>query len=86
MRDALTAEEARWRGFFERSAVVSLRLTYEDLAADPAACLAAVLGALGRDPGDAARVEVRAGRMADAVSAAWLERMRSGDGARSTNL
>ena len=68
------AHETAWRGWFATNSIVPLELAYEDLSADPAATLAHVLAALGRDPAIASDIGIKSGRLADAESRAWAER------------
>jgi LPS sulfotransferase NodH len=69
--------EAQWHRWFTAHGITPLELTYEDLSADPAAALAAILEALGRDPAIAASIAPQTARLADAESAAWAERYRA---------
>ncbi len=71
------AHEAAWTRWFATEGVAPLELTYEGLSADPAATLATVLGALGRDPALASRAEVRTARLADTLSLDWAARYRA---------
>lgn len=66
--------DAGWNIWFERYAISPLRLTYEDVTADPRAALVRVLTTLGRDPEAAGKAEVRTSKMADAVSLEWVAR------------
>ncbi len=72
----LTAADAGWRDWLAEHGIEPVRVDYDDLSRDPRAELAKVLLALGRDPAIAERVEIRAGKLADAESAAWAERYR----------
>lgn len=72
----LTAADAGWRDWLAEHKIEPVRVDYDDLSRDPKAELAKVLCALGRDPAIAERVEVRAGKLADAESAEWAERYR----------
>jgi LPS sulfotransferase NodH len=69
-----TAHVAEWRRWFAREAIVPIELSYEQLSADPAAAIAGLLSALGRDPGIASRISPRTARLADAQSREWAER------------
>jgi LPS sulfotransferase NodH len=65
-----------WRRWFEENGIEPLRLTYEELAADPTATARRVLGFVGVDvPADLA-VEPRTERQADAVNEEWVRRYR----------
>lgn len=76
-REMLMDEEAEWPRFFDQCGVEPLRLTYERLAADPQIVLRDTLMALGRDPASATEVSVKTARMADAISAKWVKRMKA---------
>lgn len=76
-QDMLAAHDAEWCSFFARRRIDPLRLTFEELAADPRQTVARTLAALGRDPAIAASIAVRTARMADAVNAEWVARMQS---------
>lgn len=71
---ALTAFEQSWVDWFAAQSIAPLRLTYEDLAADPPAELARILTALGEDPALADGISPRTGRLGDAESLAWAAR------------
>lgn len=75
-RKALAADEAGWAGFFADHGIAPLRVEYRRVVAAPRVVLAEVLAALGCDPGAAAEVAVQTARIADAVSAEWMRRMR----------
>lgn len=66
--------DAEWNRWFDRHGITPVRVSYEDVAADPRAALAEVLSALGRDPALAQRAEIRAAKMADEESRAWVAR------------
>jgi LPS sulfotransferase NodH len=68
--------EAEWHRWFAAEGIEPLPLSYERLSADPPAALAEVLSALGQDPAQASRAEVRTSRLADAQSLAWATRYR----------
>ena len=72
----LTAADAGWANWLVAHGIEPVRVDYDDLSRDPKAELAKVLRALGRDPAIAERVEIRAGKLADAESAEWAERYR----------
>ena len=71
--EAETAD-AEWNRWFAQHGITPVRVSYEDVAADPRAALARVLVALGRDPALAQSAEIRTAKMADAESRAWVER------------
>ncbi len=72
------ADNAAWEAWFAAEKIAPLRLSYEELAADPQGVLAKVLAALGRDPAIALTVEPRTAKLADAESRQWAERFRAG--------
>ncbi|UUX51933.1 Stf0 sulfotransferase family protein [Nisaea acidiphila] len=72
----LTAADAGWTDWLATHGIAPVRVDYDDLSRDPRAELAKVLRALGRDSAIADRVEIRAGKLADAESAVWAERYR----------
>ena len=71
---ALAAHNTAWRAWFAANAITPHAITYEALAADPAAVLAGILAALGQDPALAGAVAPRTARLADALSADWAAR------------
>ena len=73
-----------WRGWFEANGVEPLRVTYEELAADPAAGARRVLEFVGVDVPADIHVEPRTERQSDSVNEEWIRRYRSGSQADST--
>jgi LPS sulfotransferase NodH len=73
-----------WRGWFQANRVEPLRVTYEDLAADPAAGARRVLEHVGVDVPAGFHVEPRTERQSDSVNEEWIRRYRSGSQADST--
>ncbi|WP_220443965.1 Stf0 family sulfotransferase [Pararhodobacter zhoushanensis] len=73
--ERLTAE---WDDWFAQQGIVPLRLSYEDLSADPQATLARVLGHIGQNPARARGVAPGTARLADAVSDDWRARFLAG--------
>lgn len=71
------ADEAAWARWFAENAIKPIRLTYDQIAADPRATLEGVLSALRLDASRAATVSVKTARMADGESRAWAARYRS---------
>jgi len=63
-----------WLAWFDREGFQPLRITYEDLSADPQAILRLVLEQLGLDPSISDGVTPAVARLADAVSADWAAR------------
>ena len=73
----LTALDAAWNAWFDREGIEPLRITYDELADDPRAALARVLGALSLDPGRATQVATPTAKLADAISSEWRMRFLS---------
>ena len=73
----LTAYDRDWAGWFEFEGISPLRLTYDALAANPAATLATVLNALGLPPEAARGVTPGVARLADATNHDWVRRFRA---------
>ncbi len=71
--EAETAD-AEWNRWFARHGITPVRMSYEDVAADPRTASAQVLVALGRDPELAQAAEIRTAKMADAESRDWVAR------------
>ncbi|MEM7269667.1 MAG: Stf0 family sulfotransferase, partial [Pseudomonadota bacterium] len=69
--------DAAWARWFTAEGLSPLRLTYEDLAADPAAALRAVLDGLGLDAAHADGVLPGTAKLADEISADWARRLRA---------
>ncbi len=70
----LRGANAAWERWFEREGITPLRLSYENLAADPQGALAAILVQLGLDVGAAAGVQAGVARLADTTSREWKAR------------
>ena len=69
------ANDAKWQSFFAQCGADPLVITYEDLAADYAGTIGAILGWLGVAHPDAVRIRPpRLRRQADELSEAWLAR------------
>ncbi len=71
----IASADARWRVFFARNGIAPLRLVYEDLVREPAACVRAVaqtLGLCGEVRIDETSIDLR--RQRDGESEAWHER------------
>jgi trehalose 2-sulfotransferase len=63
----------RWDRCFERAGIEPLTLAYEEIAADLDAAVRAVLALVGEEPAEL--VAPRHQRMADGLSAEWIERL-----------
>lgn len=72
----LTQFDQDWKNWFEAEGITPLRLTYEALADDPRAGLAAVLNYIGQDPAAAAKARPGLRKLADTTSADWIRRYR----------
>jgi LPS sulfotransferase NodH len=68
------ADERAWEAWFAEQDISPLRLTYDELSADPAASLGRVVAALGHDPASVAHIRPRTRRLADETSADWREK------------
>lgn len=68
--------ELAWRSWFDEQDIAPLRIAYENLAADPAVVLVRVCVALGISAPDQSSVHPGVAKLADAVSADWIERYR----------
>jgi LPS sulfotransferase NodH len=85
VRDDLTrllrtaaAHDAAWQQWFGAHGVEPLRLTYEQLDADPAGTTTAVLRHLGLSLPAGRRIAPRHRRQADALNEEWMRRYRAG--------
>jgi trehalose 2-sulfotransferase len=65
-----------WRGWFEANGIEPLRVTYEQLTADPTAEVRRVLAFAGVRAQDDLVVKPRTERQADAVNEDWIRRYR----------
>lgn len=74
----LQQDAARWHDWFAREGITPITLTYEDLAADPAATLARVCLALGVAQPPAGQIRPGVARLADALNHDWAARFRAG--------
>jgi LPS sulfotransferase NodH len=74
---ALTALDSDWEDWFARENIRPLRITYDALAADPAAILAQILDQLGLDPAAAMGATPAVARLADATNRNWADRFRA---------
>ncbi len=76
LRMALIGWEQRWRDLFRRSGVEPLELRYEDLVADPARSLSAVLAHVGAGPSPVVQPGSLLRRQADEITERTIERYR----------
>jgi LPS sulfotransferase NodH len=75
--DEAVEHEAVFDAWAAGQGITAFDVSYEELSADTAATLAAILSALGRDPAAAGRAEVQTARLADAISLEWAARYRA---------
>lgn len=75
----LTALDEAWQSWFARQEITPLRVTYDDLSADPAGVLARILMALGLDTAAAKGIKPAVAKLADATSRDWQERFLAGE-------
>jgi trehalose 2-sulfotransferase len=73
-----------WRHWFETNEIEPLRLTYEELAADPAGTARRVLAFVGVDVPTDLAVAPHTEQQADAVNEDWIRRYRKLAGERSS--
>ncbi len=69
--------DAEWEEWFDRERIEPLRVTYDQLAADPYATLVRVQRALGVDSAARAEVTPPTAKLADMINQKWAERFRS---------
>lgn len=69
-------DDAAWNGYFSANGIKPLRLTYEGVTAAPQKALAEILLALGLDSAIADTVPTPTAKMADGVSAEWVDRFK----------
>lgn len=75
--ETMTAYDRQWDAWFEREAIVPLRIFYDDLSDNPGAALRTVLECLGLDPAAADGVAPSVRKLADSTSQQWMARFRS---------
>ena len=85
-RDAIRAtvaemigQDRAWEAWFGEQDIEPLRLTYEELSADPAREIRRVLEALGADSAAAAGMAPALRKLADDTNADWIARYRAED-------
>jgi trehalose 2-sulfotransferase len=74
LRRQLEADDRAWNGWFGHHGLVPLRLTYDEIAADPASALRRTLDHLGIEAPHAADVPPPLRRQAGEQSREWAER------------
>lgn len=72
----LEHDDAEWDWYFAQNGIEPLRLSYEDVVAAPQKALGEILTALGLDAAIAAAVPTPTAKMADGISAEWVERFK----------
>lgn len=75
--ETLTAYDSDWTAWFAQQGIEPLRLTYDELSADPVATLRGILDRLGLDPQAADGIEPGVRKMADARSQDWIARFHA---------
>lgn len=75
----LEQKDDDWRDWFRAQGITPQTITYDTLAADPAATLAAILDRLGIDPARASSVTPGVARLADSTNRDWKARYLSHD-------
>lgn len=71
------AFDAAWEAWFAQQAMAPLRVTYDQLSADPTAVLASILSALDLDGARAQTVPPQTAKLADETSQAWRRRFEA---------
>ena len=66
-----------WTDWFQSQNIDPLRISYDALSADPAGCLASLLGALGLDKSLAQGVVPGVARLSDRINREWEARFRA---------
>lgn len=80
--DTFESYDRSWNAWFNREGIDPVRLSYDDLSADPKAVLRLVLDNLGLDPQKAVSVEAEIRKMADETNRDWVARFREEMGHR----
>lgn len=75
--DVMTAYDRNWNDWFGREAIEPVRLSYDDLSADPVGILRQVLQSLGLDPAAAVGVTPKVKKLADGINDDWAARFRA---------
>ncbi|MGL5012158.1 MAG: Stf0 family sulfotransferase [Paracoccaceae bacterium] len=76
----LVEYDRQWNDWFQREGIAPLRISYDDLAADPHAVLRDLLGQLGLNPAAADGVPAGVRKLADQTSREWVARFRAEGG------
>lgn len=78
--ETMTAYDRDWTEWFARQGVEPVRISYDELAADPVEILRHLLGRLGLDPAIAAGVTPGVRKLADDINQDWATRFRAEHG------
>jgi len=75
--EEMTGQDRAWAAWFGEQGIEPLRLTYEELSADPSRILGRVLDALGIDSALAAGMAPALRKLADDTNEDWIARYRA---------
>lgn len=75
--ELLRGYDREWQDFFTREAIEPLRISYDELSADPAATLRKLLDRLGLDAEAASAIKPGTKKIADETSHDWVARFRA---------
>lgn len=78
--DLMTGYDRDWNDWFTRQGIEPLRLSYDDLSADPLGILRQVLESLGLAPAAADGITPRVKKLADRINNDWVVRFRTEQG------
>ena len=74
--DMMTAYDRDWNNWFEGQGIAPVRLSYDDLAADPLGILRRVLDSVGLDPSAANNVTPTVKKLSDRINGDWTAQYR----------
>lgn len=80
----LTDYNRDWNNWFDQESIDPLRITYEQLATDPAATVARILRRLGQDAKAAQWLKPTVAKLADDISQNWVARYKAEHSAGGT--
>lgn len=75
--DMMATFDAEWNNWFERQKISPLRISYDDLSADPNSVLAEILDKLGLDNTIAASMKPSIKKLSDEINHSWGERFKA---------
>lgn len=78
--ETMTAYDRDWNAWFSREGIEPVRITYDELAADPVGVLRRILDRLGLEVGAADGVTPSVRKLADGTNLAWVARFRAEHG------